>query len=112
MTDSFKDEALSNQNKSKVTQDLLKGISDRLSGRTDCANLTYTVDISVKGVAMTPLIYVYPDKHRRMPSDKLDIISYVHRYKFQDIMLDQLEFGTYIYATNEYSKKRRWMRVA
>lgn len=107
MKTQFEDDALSAVNKSETTQTLLKAISDRLAGRVDCKNLSYVVDIGIKGVTMVPLIYVYPDKHHRMPSDKIDIISYVHRYKLQDTALDQLEFGTYVYAATD-TKKRRW----
>ena len=109
----FESEALASENKSKCTQRLLKAVSDRLSGRDDCKGLTYLVDISIKnGVVMNPLIYVYPNKHRRAEADKIDIISFVHRYKLQDLSLDQLEFGTYEYRPIGQTQKRRWIRVS
>lgn len=110
---SFEAEALAAVNRSECTQTLLKAISDRLSGRDDCKGIVYTVDISIRnGVVMTPLIYVFPNRHRRAESDKLDVLSYVHRYKLQNITLDQLEFGTYQYLPNSSNNsKRRWVRV-
>lgn len=101
---------LSPINKSEQTQKLLTSISDRLSSRQDCMLLEYTVTIDYRGVTMQPLVTVFPDIHHRQESDRIDIISFIHRYRMQDATLDQFEFGVYRYK-HYTSKKRRWVRV-
>lgn len=101
---------LSPINRSEQTQKLLAAISDRLSSRQDCMLLEYTVTIDYRGVTMQPLVTVFPDIHHRQESDRIDIISFIHRYRMQDATLDQFEFGVYRYE-HYTSKKRRWVRV-
>lgn len=96
---------------SKQTEFLLKSISDRLSGREDCKKVNYIVKIDHNGVSMTPLIYVFKDRYNRKDSDKLDIVSFVHKYKMKGARLDGFVFGTYEYQLLPDGKRRRWRKL-
>ena len=100
-----------NEPTSKQTEFLLKSVSDRLSGRDDCRKVPYTIKIDHNGVTMDPLIYVYPDKHKRKETDRLDIVSFVHRYKMRGAQLSGFVFGTYRYDLSIDGKKRKWRKV-
>lgn len=93
------------------TEFLLNSISSRLSGREDCRKVTYRVTINHTGVSMIPLIYVYPNRYSRKEGDKLDIISFVHRYKMNGALLSGFVFGTYEYQMSVDGKQRRWKKV-
>lgn len=95
----------------KQTEFLLKSISERLSGREDCRNVTYTVKIDHNCVTMDPLIYVYKNRYNRKESDKLDIVSFVHKYKMKGALLSNFVFGTYRYESVDGVKRRRWRKV-
>ena len=95
----------------KPTEDLLFHISQRLSGREDCRNLTYTVIIDDTGVHMTPPVFVYPNRYCKKQADKLDIVSWVHQTHMKSTLLSQFVFGTYQYRKDGESKKRRWTRI-
>lgn len=101
----------SNEPNGKQTEFLLKAIAARLSGREDCRNVNYTVTIDHNGISMVPLVYVYKDKHNRKESDKLDIVSFVHKYKMQGALLSGFVFGTYEYQSSTESKRRKWRRA-
>lgn len=96
---------------SHQTEYLLKSISQRLSGRDDCRNATYTVTIDHSGVKMSPLVYVFPNKYKRKETDRLDIVSFVHQYKMKGAVLSGFVFGTYTYDTAGDSKGRKWRRI-
>lgn len=93
----------------KLTEYLLRSISDRLAGREDCKGITYTVTIDHLGVTMSPLVYVFPNRYKKQQSDKLDIVSWVHEYKMPNAQLSEFVFGTYQYRQDGESKKRRWI---
>lgn len=99
----------------KLTESLLKSISQRLSSRDDCKDLTYTVKIDSQGIHMYPVIYVYPNRHQRKESDKMDILSFIMATKFQKIILtgslDQFVLGVYKYGLIDSEKKRKWRKV-
>ena len=95
----------------KQTEYLLKCISTRLSGREDCRNVNYKVTIDYKGVRMEPLVYVYRNRYNRKDVDRLDIISFVHKYKLSSALLSGFVFGTYEYESTEDGKKRRWRKT-
>ena len=99
----------------KLTELLLKSISQRLSGREDCKDMTYDVKIDNIGIHMYPIIYVYPNCHRRKESDKIDVLTFILATKFQDVVLtgmhDQFVQGTYRYSLVDTEKKRRWRKI-
>lgn len=101
---------MTEQDKSIVTQELLKAISQRLSGRSDCKGVNYVVKIDYRGVSMTPHIFVFPNRYQRREVDKLDVVSYIHSKKFSNIRLDDLVEGTYIYTSTFDNTRRKWIK--
>lgn len=97
----------------KQTELLLKCISGRLSGRQDCRDVNYKVKINNSNIMMEPLIYVYKNRYQRKEIDRLDIISYVCKYKFNSNseIFTNLVPGTYIYESTLDNKKRRWRKL-
>lgn len=96
---------------SKQTEFLLKCIASRLSGREDCKKVPYRVTIDVNGIRMNPLIYVYKNRYSRKEVDKLDIISFIHKYKMNGAKLSGFVFGTYEYSLSTDGKRRKWRRI-
>ena len=92
----------------KQTEYLLKSISQRLAGREDCKDAAYEVRIGNFGVSMDPLVYVFPDCHKRKESDKLSIVTYINEYKIR-INPEELVWGIYRY--DWVGKKRKWRKV-
>ena len=101
-----------NEPQGQQTEYLLKSIASRLSGREDCRQMKYKVNIGLNGVKMEPLIYVYKNRYRRKETDKLDIVSFVHEYKLNGALLSDFVFGTYEYQTSADGKKRKWIKIA
>ena len=95
----------------KKTEDLLKYISSRLSGRDDCKKINYKVTISNTRITMEPLIYVYPNRYNRKETDKIDIVTFVLIYKMPHIMLDDFVTGRYEYQLSADGKNRRWRKL-
>ena len=95
----------------KKTENFLKHISSRLSGRDDCKKLNYKVTITATNITMEPLIQVYPNRYRRKEGDKVDIISYVHIYKMPQVALGDLVPGRYEYQLSADKKNRRWRKL-
>ena len=102
---------MTEQEKSKQTQELLLAISRRLAGRDDCKDVNYIIEIDHTGVKMSPTVYVYPNRYKKKESDKLDIVSYIHLSKLPNSNLSDFVFGKYIYESSFDSKKRRWTRI-
>lgn len=100
-----------NEPTAKQTEFLLKSISDRLSGREDCKRMTYTVHIDHRGVTMEPLVYVYKNRYSRKETDKMDIVSFVHKYKMSGARLDGFVFGTYEYRLTLDGNRRKWRKI-
>ena len=96
---------------SKATEFLLKSIASRLSGREDCRKRCYRVTINHNGVCISPMIYVYPDRYKRHEDDKIDIVSWVHRYKMSNTLLTNFVFGVYEYQMSVDGKKRKWRKI-
>lgn len=94
----------------KQTEELLKHISSRLSGRDDCKKLNYKVVISEQGIHMEPIVYVYPNRYKRKETDKIDIISFIHN-QMSNVKLDELVFGRYEYQLSIDGKNRRWRKT-
>lgn len=101
-----------NEPTSKQTEFLLKSISTRLSSREDCRKTTYKVTIDHNGVSMSPLVYVFPNRYKRQESDKIDIVTYVHKYKMDGALLSGFVFGTYEYSSGDVSTKRKWRKLS
>lgn len=96
----------------KQTEFLLRSISERLSGREDCRNVNYKVTINHNGVSMEPLVYVYKNRYQRKETDKLDIVSFVHKYKMNGAVLSNFVFGTYQYQSTLDGKRRKWRKIS
>ena len=93
------------------TEFLLKAVANRLSGREDCRKVCYRVIIDHNGVRMNPLIYVWPNRYRRREEDKLDIISYIHKYKMPNAELTGFVFGVYEYELSYDGRRRKWRKA-
>lgn len=100
----------------KLTEQFLRSISQRLASREDCKDLTYNVKIDNQGIHMDPIIYVYPNCHKRKESDKMDILSFVMSTKFQEIVLSgnlsEFVTGVYRYGLTDSEKKRKWRKIS
>lgn len=91
----------------KYTEDFLKSISNRLSSRNDCKMCEYEVIISKKSVTMTPTIFIYPNKHKRKVSDKINIKDWA----MTGLSLVDLVEGRYKYVLSLNNTKRRWVKI-
>ena len=100
-----------NEPTAQQTEFLLKSISTRLSGRDDCKNIRYKVTIDHNGVTMEPLVYVYKNRYSRKETDRMDIVSFVHRYKMKGALLSGFVFGTYVYDLSADGKRRKWRKA-
>jgi len=95
--------------KMKNTEDFLKLVAYRLSGRDDMKHVNYRVKISKKGsVCMDPVVMIFPNRYRRKEADKIDIISYILA-----MMISDRDFvpGEYVYQSSVNNKRRRWIKV-
>lgn len=98
--------------KGQQTEYLLKAIAERLSGREDAKKVVYQVRIDHYGVRMKPEFQVYPNRYMRKESDLIDVVSWVHTYKMNNVLLSDFVFGTYEYQLSAEGKQRRWRRIA
>ena len=95
----------------KNTDDFLKLLAYRLSGRDDLKSTTYKVHIAENDqITMDPLIFVYPNRYRRKEADRMDIVSFILStfVRKQDRIFVP---GDYIYQPCGNSKRRRWVKV-
>lgn len=100
---------MSSHQEFKNTEDLLKCIAKRLSGRDDLRYCNYVVHITAdNSVTMNPLTYVYPNRYRRHQTDKLEVTEYVLSTFERGARFVE---GTYKYQSSADNKKRRWMRT-
>ena len=100
-----------NEPTSQQTEFLLKAIATRLSGREDCRKIPYTVTIDHNGVTMSPLVYVFPNRYKRQESDKMEIVTFVHKHMMNGALLSGFVFGTYRYELSVDSKRRKWRKI-
>ena len=114
--------------KMKFTHFLLIGVARRLSGRADCKNLEYRIDIinvdEYQIVQLHPTILVFPNTKRRKQSDKSNVLRIVidndkrlREYVDSDYGVSQntLKFhshpfmpGTYKYVKPIFRNRRVW----
>lgn len=118
-----------------LTDNFLRSVARRLSGRGDCRLLEYNITIQPYDdendeLIMNPWIWVYPDRHHRKDSYKQNIIPFiVSRYFQEDIILqispngsllipkDTLVDGSYRYKKYKFSQKdqvkttRKWIKL-
>ena len=94
--------------KMKNTEDFLKLLAYRLSGRDDMKHINYKVKISNQGVSMDPVVMIFPNRYRRKEADKIDVVSYI-----LTMMLSDRSFvpGEYIYQSSVDNKRRRWVKL-
>lgn len=113
------------------TENLLKAISERLSGRDDCKKIEYMAmvmpvkqnDAVYYTICFYPDIMVYPDRYHKKKTDLLPIVQYVAHKHFSDILYKQegalgptcfvensLVTGTYKYKLSADGKRRRWIK--
>ena len=93
----------------KNTEDFLKLIAYRLSGRDDTKHLNYRIKISKKSsVSMEPMVYIFPNRYCRKESDRTDVVSYI-----LSMMMNDWDFvpGEYVYQSSINNKRRRWVKV-
>lgn len=120
------DYTYSERQKTLYTKHFLESISRRLSGRREDKGCEYEVTISVdKGkdlISITPLLYVYLDRHRRSDIDRRTILDWV----MNNMLAGELDWGwnnnsqlvvdgdcfvpgSYIYKKYEDANYRKWI---
>lgn len=95
----------------KNTDDFLKLLAYRLSGRLDLKNVNYKIHISeADQITMDPLVFVFPNRYCRKGTDKVDIVSFILStfVRKEDRVFVP---GDYIYQPCGASKRRRWTKV-
>lgn len=102
---------MTEQQRFKNTEQLLFGIVSRLSGRDDLKTTSYTVKIDSKNrVKMSPLVYVYPNRHNRLESDKLDIVNFILNTRLNERGQRSFVPGEYEYRYIPNVRRRKWTR--
>ena len=93
------------------TSEFLQRLSSRLSGREDCKYTEFKVRISENHVTMDPLIYVFPDTHRRAERDKISALAYT--LQTMNFKYNELSTGTYMYKhrDSQARKCRKWVKI-
>lgn len=115
--------------KHNFTEDLLYGLSRRLSSRKDCKDYEYKVCIETNTagqvVSLEPSILVYPDRYHRQGHDRLEALEYVMRNYVDDTVgikhISQNELlifgngfvdGIYLYKFSVDKKRRKWFKIS
>ena len=96
------------------TEKFLKQISAHLSGREDCRQVEFEVDIqtyfdAVQVVSIRPEVSVYPDRKHRRVQDKLGVVEHILSFHNDDYALEN---GKYIYKLSMDKKRRKWMKIS
>ena len=115
------------QEKAKLTKDILYSVSKHLSGRVDCRGVEYAVTIGHETfddlVTLEPVKFVFPTRYRRCERDKVPVMSHVIKEHFPSLYnntdgmygthidTSKLVKGVYVYQSSVDSKRRRWVRV-
>ena len=108
------------------TVQFLKIVAKRLSGRTDCKQITYTVSIlsTAEGkqiITIKPQIYIFPNKYDRKPSNRNSILSYAAKklnYSYTEVSsgrivinTEELLSGVFEYRLSFDKRYRAWFKV-
>lgn len=100
------------------TEKFLKQISEHLSGRNDCRQVEFEVNIktyfssvfnSVQVVSIRPEVSVYPDRNHRRIQDKTSVIDHILLFHDDEYVLED---GKYIYRLSVDKKRRKWMKIS
>lgn len=96
------------------TEKFLKQISEHLSGRDDCRQVEFEVDIKtyvdcIQVVSIRPEVSVYPDRKHRRIQDKTSVIDHILSFHNDDYVLEN---GKYIYRLSVDKKRRKWMKIS
>lgn len=124
-----------------TTQKFLNALSGRLSSRRDCKcdyicaigvddvytrlknGLPREDDISHKNIIeFKPDVKVFPNTHNRKDEDKQDVVRFILKSKFPDLILhnddssividtEKLTKGLYKYTTTLLGTRRSWKRI-
>lgn len=96
----------------KNTEKLLSSISTRLCGREDLKGCNYKIKINSKNkIAMDPLVFVYPNIHKRQQTDKTDVVSFIMDSQMSERGSRSFVAGEYVYQSSSSGKARRWTRT-
>ena len=108
------------------TVQFLKIVAKRLSGRTDCKQITYTVSIlsTAEGkqvISIKPQIYIFPNKYARKASNRNSILSYAAKklnFSYTEvssgrivITKEELIIGVFEYRLSFDKRYRAWFKV-
>lgn len=109
------------------TENFLRLVSNRLSTRNICRNLTYKLSIYEKDgyeyVSFEPDIFVYPDRYHKKYSDRCKVTDLIicDNYSVFINSIDvesgiKLNLGTFIPGDYRYmysfnNKRRHWIRL-
>lgn len=113
----------------QLTKQVLKSISQHLSGRVDCKDVEYSVHIYRDDktgddvIEVSPFITVFPSTFRRKETDRRGIAYHVIRIHFPEIYAqsstsvvqvkaNSLVQGSYIYKRYKLTRRRKWIRAS
>ncbi len=98
--------------KVRNTEKLLSSISTRLCGREDLKGVNYRIKINSKNkIAMDPLVFVYPNIHKKHQTDKTDVVSFIMDTFMTERGTRTFVPGEYVYQSSASGKARRWTRT-
>lgn len=108
------------------TVQFLKIVAKRLSGRTDCKQITYTISIlstdeGKQIISVKPQIYVFPNKYARKSSNRNSILSYAAKtlnFNYMEVSSgrivinkEELITGVFEYRLSFDKRYRAWFKV-
>ena len=115
---------IADRESSKLTDKLLKLISNHLSSRSECRGLEYIVTIGDDRILFEPFtVFVFPNRYRRCERDKSPVTHHVIFNHMPELNLRKTELGDYILDTSKLvkgrykyqksfnSNRRRWVRI-
>lgn len=113
----------SSQAKGQNTRELVFVITKRLSGRDDIKSTPYEICFESDKITFSPNVKVYPDRHRRKPTDAKPILEFVMMNYFPDV-IDNIDNevihvkpnyfvteGLYRYIVSADGKNRKWVSL-
>ena len=120
------------------TQQFLRSIARRLSGRSDLKNANYVIGIGYPAdktrrkykmddeserIYFSPDVYCFRDMHHRSDKDKFRVADLILHKQFPELVkgrdeygelvvdISKLNTGVYEYQSSFDVKRRRWVRI-
>lgn len=104
--------------KDEMTKKFLHLLSSHLSGRKECSNIEYEIDITREGnYTLSVALPCYPDVRHKAKSYQENPVMHVMKYHMPELlqngnMLDtnMIVAGRYKYVFNIKHTRRKWMK--